>query len=94
MNKYRQNRILILGFALIFICIFISSSLHYHNDGKYHEDCLLCQYSSFLHSIQTESTFALYSNYAFFIKINQNNLQIHFYISIQKFFIRPPPYLV
>ena len=94
MKKYRHNRFLILGLALILIYIFISSSLHYHNDGKYHEDCPLCNYSNSLHSMQTECIFTLDNNYQVFIKINQDKLEILTYISIQNFVIRPPPFLV
>ena len=94
MKKCRQNRLLIFSLALILIYIFISASLHYHNDGKHHEDCSLCNCSNSLQSMQTECTFNLDDNFQVFIKINQDNFQILTYISIQDFVIRPPPFLV
>ena len=94
MKKYRQNRFLVLGFVLFLIYIFISSSLHFHSDAKYHQDCPLCQYSKVLHSMQTECAFTLYNNFEFLIKINQNIFKIPFLLSTRDYVIRPPPFFV
>ena len=91
MGKLKKYRFLIVGFVFIFICTFICSILHYHNDGQYHKDCPLCQYSNFLHSIQAECAFTFPNNFDTIIKIYQNDEPISFFTSIQDLVIRPPP---
>lgn len=91
MEKNKLNRLFTLGMIFVVVYVFICCTFDYHEDGKAHTDCLLCQHSSFLHSVQTECTFVLNNNYEFVFKIIQSNLKISFLISIQDFFIRPPP---
>ena len=94
MGKTKLNRLLTVGAIVLVIYVFISSGFHYHPDGKNHNDCLLCQQSGLLHSAQAESPFTLNNNYELVFKITQSNINIPFLISIQDYFIRPPPHRI
>jgi len=93
MNPRRAQRVFTVLFGLLLFLTLLGSSLHFHSDGQYHEDCLLCQYSGFLHSMQAESTFILSIHYDSIVPIGPYDLQVPFTVSIQADCIRPPPRL-